>query len=68
MDAICAGFKDAPKMCKRLLKDNDIEHDLGEGVIYFNDGYEKIHVLGIAVLYLLGILLFLCCYRRNAKR
>jgi len=39
MNAICAGFETPPKMCKRLLNDENIETDLGEGVIYFNEGY-----------------------------
>jgi hypothetical protein len=68
MNAICAGFEDPPKMCKRLLSDQNIEENLGEGVIYFEDGYRAGHVLGLALLYLFGVLLFLCCYRINAKR
>ena len=39
MNAICAGFKNAPRPCKRLLDTDDIEHDIGVGVIYFDDGY-----------------------------
>jgi hypothetical protein len=68
MNAICAGFRDPPKMCKRLLNDDNIEHNLGEGVIYFEEGYSPEHVIGMALIYLTGVLLFLCCYRRNAKR
>lgn len=68
MNAICAGFANPPKMCKRLLDEDDIQHNLGEGVIYFEEGYAPEHVIGIAMIYLLVVLLFLCCYRRNAKR
>ena len=42
MNAICAGFKEPPKMCKRMLEDQDIENNLGEGVIYFNEGYTTV--------------------------
>lgn len=68
MNAICAGFKDPPKMCKRLLSDQDIMSNLGEGVIYFNDGISKEQVIGLTVIYIVSVLLFLCCYRRSAKR
>jgi heme A synthase len=68
MNAICAGFKDAPKMCKRLLNDENIENDLGLGIIYFNDGYRFHHVMYMAIFFILALFIFLCCYRRQAKR
>jgi|DEB0MinimDraft_12_1074336.scaffolds.fasta_scaffold17197_2 hypothetical protein len=68
MNAICAGFADPPKMCKRILNDADIENDLAVGVIYFNDGYKMKHVVGICAFFTFSLLLFLCCYRRHAKR
>lgn len=68
MNAICAGFQEPPKMCKRLLSDQDILMNIGEGVIYFNDGYTPEQVIGIASIYIVAVLLFLCCYRRSAKR
>jgi hypothetical protein len=68
MNAICAGFLDVPKMCKRLLKSKNIEQDIGLGIVVFRDGYEPRHVLGIALLYFFGVVLFLCCYRRHARR
>ena len=68
MNAICAGFGEAPKMCKRLLDSKDIEHDFGEGIIYFDDGYKAHHVIGICVFFTVSLLIFLCCYRRHAKR
>jgi hypothetical protein len=68
MNAICAGFKDPPKMCKRLLSDPDIMNNLGEGIIYFNDGYTIWQVCGLVAAYILAVVLFLCCYRRSAKR
>ena len=68
MNALCAGFKDAPKMCKRILNDRSIESDLGVGVIYIHDGYRMHHLLMICVASVLFLLVFLCCYRRQAKR
>jgi len=38
------------------------------GVIYFSDGYSREWVVMVAVAYMVGVMLFLCCYRRNAKR
>lgn len=68
MNAICAGFKDAPRMCKRILQIADIEHNIGEGVIYYNDGYRVHHVLLVCAAFLVFLCIFLCCYRRYAKR
>jgi len=68
MNAICAGFKDAPRQCKRLLETEDIEHNLGVGVIYFDDGYRMHHVLGVCMMFMFSLTIFLCCYRRYAKR
>jgi len=68
MNAICAGFKDAPRMCKRLLENKDIEHNLAIGIIYIDDGYKIHHVIGIFMIFLVSLFLFLCCYRRHAKR
>lgn len=68
MNAICAGFADPPKMCKRLLEDANIENDIGEGVLYFDNGYKAHHVVGLAFLYIVVIIFGLLCYRRYAKR
>ena len=68
MNAICAGFRDAPKMCKRILNDENIESDLGVGIIYIHDGYRMHHLVLICVASFLFLLVFLCCYRRQAKR
>lgn len=68
MNAICAGFQEIPSMCKRLINTKDIEHSLGVGTIYFNDGYQMKHLVVICVTFTLGLILFLCFYRRHAKR
>ena len=68
MNAICAGFQEIPSMCKRLINTQDIEHTLGIGTIYFNDGYQMKHVVGLCVLFTIGLVLVLCFYRRHAKR
>jgi hypothetical protein len=68
MNALCAGFADPPKMCKRILNDRNIESDLGVGVIYINDGYRMRHLVMICAASVLFLLVFLCCYRRQAKR
>jgi hypothetical protein len=68
MNAICAGFNDPPKMCKRILTSENIETDLGLGVVYFEDGYQIHHVVGICAAFTIGLVVFLCFYRRHAKR
>ena len=68
MNAICAGFLNPPKMCKKLLRDENIEHDLQIGVIYFDDGYHMRHIVGLCVVFTLALVCFLCFYRRYAKR
>ena len=68
MNAICAGFKNPPRPCKRLLETKDIEHDIGIGVIYFDDGYRMHHVFGLCLMFIFVLSIFLCCYRRHAKR
>ena len=68
MNALCAGFNDAPNMCKRLLHARDIEHNIGLGVIHFNDGYKLRHVFGVFTLCLFVLMIVLCLYRRHAKR
>lgn len=67
-NAICAGFKEAPRQCKRTLETKDIEHNLGVGVIYIDDGYRMHHLLGICLVFLIVLSVSLCCYRRHAKR
>lgn len=68
MNAICAGFLEPPRMCKRLLHAANIEHDVGLGVIYYHDGYRIHHVLSVFVLCLLVLAIVLCLYRRHARR
>ena len=65
-NAICSGFKDTPKYCKKY-----IEHDLNQEELIFmeEDGYhDKGTVALICSLIMLSVLLILCCYRRYAKR
>ena len=68
MNGICAGFKDPPKMCKRLLNNEDIEHSLGVGTIYFNDGYHIRSVVGLCLMFMIILIVYLMFYRRQAKR
>lgn len=68
MNAICAGFEDPPKMCKRLLHAKNIEHKIGLKWIEFDVGYRVHHVLGIFALFMIMLFVALCCYRRHAKR
>ncbi len=55
-------------MCKRLLNNPDIEHDIGLGIVYFDDGYKVHHVIMMCLIFMVGLGIFLCCYRRHAKR
>jgi hypothetical protein len=32
LNALCAGFKDAPKICQPILEDDDLEDDLETGI------------------------------------
>jgi len=68
MNALCAGFNEPPRMCKRLLHAKDIEHNIGLGVITYHDGYKLRHVFGIFSMCLLILFFVLCIYRRHAKR
>ena len=68
MNAICSGFKETPKMCRKLLNSNDISRNIGIGVIYIDDGYKMHHVVGVCLLLTLSLFLYLYCYRRSAKR
>jgi hypothetical protein len=68
MNAICAGFEKAPKMCKRLLHAKDIEHNMRLGVIEFEEGYRPHHILGIFAICFSILFCVLCLYRRHAKR
>jgi hypothetical protein len=66
MNAICAGFYDPPKMCKRILTSENIETDLG--LVNFDEGYKIHHVVRICAAFMIGLIVFLCFYRRHAKR
>ena len=68
MNAICAGFHDAPKMCRKLLSDEDLADDLETGIIYYDDGFKHHHMIGVGLLACFITFIFLCFYRRHAKR
>ena len=68
MNAICAGFLDPPRMCRRLLKTKDIEKKIGLDWIKYDVGYRMHHVIGIFAFAIIFLFVALCCYRRHAKR
>jgi hypothetical protein len=68
MNAICAGFREPPKMCKRLLNDMNIEEDIGLGIVYYDDGYQVHHIVAICLFFTFSLIVFLCMYRRHARR
>lgn len=69
MNAICAGFKDSPDICKPILEDPDLKDDYEVGVYNINDhGYGMGHILMICLIAVLILVVVLYCYRRHAKR
>jgi len=68
LNAICAGFKDAPDRCITILEDDDLENDLEGGIIYIEDGFRIYHLVLIFFFAILILLLSLYCYKRYAKR
>lgn len=68
MNALCAGFSAPPGMCQKLLSDEDIENDLETGIVYYNDGYQHHHMVGVGLIACIVTFIFLCFYRRSAKR
>jgi hypothetical protein len=69
MNAICAGFKDVPQICKPILEDPDLQDDYEVGVYNISDhGYGIGHILLICFIAILVLLMVLYCYRRHAKR
>jgi cbb3-type cytochrome oxidase subunit 3 len=67
MNAICAGFADPPRMCKRVLDDNNTE----DGVLIFDFDEDMVpmhHVAGVILFTMLTVTCVLCLYRRHAKR
>jgi hypothetical protein len=67
-NAICAGFKDAPRECKTVLQTFDVGHNVEAGIVYYEDGYRFHHVVGLFVGFTIMLFISLCCYRRYAKR
>lgn len=69
MNAICAGFKETPKICKPILEDPDLREDFEVGVYQISDhGYGIGFILGVCAIALVILVLVLYCYRRHAKR
>lgn len=68
MNAICAGFKDPPRMCQRLLDDDDLEDDLEVGIIYYDDGFHHWHLIALGLLTTCCVIVGLCFWRRHARR
>ena len=69
LNAICAGFKDTPNICKPILEDDDLKEDFETGTYQISDhGYNLSQVIVICVIALVILLCVLYCYRRHAKR
>lgn len=67
MNAICAGFADPPKMCRRVLEDNNSEDAVL--IFDFDEDYVPMHhVFGVIMFTMLVVTCVLCLYRRHAKR
>ena len=67
MNGICAGFADAPTMCRRLLESNNNE----DGILIFDFDDDLVpvhHVFGVVLFTMLTVICVLCLYRRSAKR
>merc|ERR1719284_793196 len=69
LNAICAGFKDTPNICKPILEDEDLKDDYETGTYQISDhGYSLGQVIVICVIALVILICVLYCYRRHAKR
>ena len=68
MNAICAGFKDPPKMCQKILDDDDLEDDLEVGIIYYDDGFHHWHLLVLMFVTTCCVVIGLCFWRRHTRR
>ena len=67
-NAICAAFTTPPKICRKLLAADDIEHNLKLGVLQLRTGWHLKHVFAVCLFMVIGLFVFLYCYRRMAKR
>jgi len=68
MNAICAGFRETPRVCKKILTSKDIETNLNVGVVWYDDGFSQHTLVYILISGIIGLCFTLCCYRRYAKR
>jgi hypothetical protein len=68
MNAICAGFKETPKICRSLLSDFMLEDDLEVGIIYIDDGFKHWHMISLFFISLFFVCIGLCLWRRQQKR
>lgn len=66
MNGICAGFKEPPSLCNKLLKDNDF-HD-AQVIFLKEDEVPIIAVFLVCTGIMVTVLVILCCYRRHARR
>ena len=67
-NAVCAAFTDPPKFCRKLLAADDIEHNLKLTDIELQIGWRPRHVMVVCAAMVVGLFVFLYCYRRHAKR
>jgi hypothetical protein len=65
-NAICAGFKDTPRFCRKFLETNDVNDPNLILMMHKKHSYGR--VLGICTGLMTFILMMLYCYRRSAKR
>jgi len=68
MNAICAGFADTPKMCRRALGSQNSED---ASIIFDFDTEELVpvhHITAVIVFTMMTVTCVLCMYRRQAKR
>ena len=68
MNAICAGFRNPPKICNTILSDYMLEDDLEVGIIYFDDGFRHWHMIAMLFGSLFIVSIGLCFWRRQHKR
>ena len=65
MNAICAGFLKAPRMCKYTLETQNFN---SEEVIFMQPRYSYAKVFLMCTLIMVVVSIILCLYRRHAKR
>ena len=66
-NAICAGFKDTPRYCRKYLMSNNF-NDPDLILMNHRNHHSYFKVFSICLFIVLTVFLMLCCYRRYAKR